>query len=113
MVDFFGSGLGGCTARAEEAESVIIVGRPPDAPAVPEALDNVDEDRYRWPGFEARPAAIPMEVCTHRRKGDVCITTLWRLFFVISRMFTSSSVSRARSTLAILAPSALDCVKPP
>lgn len=80
-----------------------------------------DEEGRWWvcPGFCASPALMAIDVCTHRRKGDVCTITLCLRFLLSPPVFSpseagiSSSVSRLRKMLAIRAPRALDWVQPP
>ena len=66
----------------------------------------------------ASPALMAIEVCTHRRNGELCRTSLYTLRFglaegsVICRAASSSSLALSRSIEAILAPKFFACCQP-
>lgn len=65
-------------------------------------------------GIAARPEARAMEVCMHRRKGEVCMTTRclrFRFDWSFSSREGCEGISASR--LAIRTPSVRHCVQPP
>jgi hypothetical protein len=67
-------------------------------------------------GSNARPELMAIEVCTHRRKGELCRMTLYRRLLRgvwLIAAAASSSVSRSCIMDAMRAPTILDCSHPP
>jgi hypothetical protein len=69
-----------------------------------------NESEVAW----ARPALMPTDVWTHRKNGELCITTLkrFRLWFDGDDLISDSILFCSRM-LAIWLPTCLDCKKPP
>jgi len=117
-LDFDGSRA---ESGSKEGDPVMTDGRGLGEECVCSALSGDEAGRW-WvcPGFWANPELMPMDVCTHRWNGDVCMMTLCLRFLLSPALLSpplasgmSSSVSRLRKILAMRAPKALDCVQPP